>query len=348
MKKYHHLAQSERDRIQAMLEFGLKQKEMARVLERNEGAISREIARNRKRFRVKGGIRQGAYLSNAAQAKAMSRRRLAKFQWKKLNQNNELREYVSQRIERYWSPDGISGRMKLEKQPFYASKTALYQWFYSARGQMYCPYLYSQRYRPRKRKEKKAKKMLIPHRLGLELRPKTMEKEYRHYEADTMVSGRKTGSRAALSVLHERKAKYTDFERISSLKPKSHLLAQQKMTERVVEPKTLTMDNGLENRYHEQLNLSTFFCDPYSSWQKGRVENSIKQIRRFVPKGTDIARYSNGYLNKVKEILNNKPRKSLGYKTPLEVMIENDLLKTESFNLQNLQIKKPADIALRG
>jgi len=88
----------------------------------------------------------------------------------------------------------------------------------------------------------------------------------------------------------------------------------------------LTLDNGIENRFYEKLRISTFFCDPYSSWQKGGVENINGMIRRFIPKGSDISKYSDEFIRKVENILNNKPRKSLGYKTPKEVMLENGLL----------------------
>lgn len=111
---------------------------------------------------------------------------------------------------------------------------------------------------------------------------------------------------------------------------------------------SLTLDNGLENQWHERLGIPTFFCDPYSSWQKARIENTNKLIRWFIPKGTDINNYSKEYLEWVKHILNNKPRKSLGYKTPLEVMLENNLLKVDNQFLQSLQIKKPEAVALQG
>lgn len=343
MKNYTHIKKEERDEISILLKKGYSLRSIAQALDRNVSTFSRELKRNRKKLRKRGGT--GPYEPILAHRKAVLRKSLAKRRWKKINHNDRLREYVTTGLKRYWSPDEISGRMKWERQPFYVSKTAVYEWLYSSWGQYYCSYLYSQRYRPRKRRQKKLKRALIPNRRGIELRPGTIKGEYRHYEADTAVSGKKTGSKAALSVLHERRARYTDFERISSLKPGCHCQAQETMLARVTEPKTLTMDNGIENRDHEKLGLPIFFCDPYSAWQKGGVENSIKQIRRFIPKGTDISQYSDSYLNKVKEVLNNKPRKSLGYKTPMEVMLENNLLKIDVINLE---IKNSASVALRG
>ena len=92
---------------------------------------------------------------------------------------------------------------------------------------------------------------------------------------------------------------------------------------------SLTLDNGVENQYHEELGIPTYFCEPYSSWQKGGIENANGMIRRFIPKGMDLSKVSKKYLEIVLEIINNKPRKSLGYKTPNEVAIENNLLLEE-------------------
>jgi transposase, IS30 family len=85
----------------------------------------------------------------------------------------------------------------------------------------------------------------------------------------------------------------------------------------------MSFDNGIENTKHYELGISTYFCDPYSSWQKGGIENLNKMIRQYIPKGSDIAKYSHRDILKIQTILNNKPRKSLGYQTPLEVMLKN-------------------------
>ncbi|MDE1988781.1 MAG: IS30 family transposase, partial [Patescibacteria group bacterium] len=88
---------------------------------------------------------------------------------------------------------------------------------------------------------------------------------------------------------------------------------------------SFTFDNGIETIKYEELNIETYFCDPYSSWQKGGIENANKMIRVFIPKGSDIGNYSVKYVRMVERILNDKPRKILGYKKPIEVMRENNL-----------------------
>jgi len=81
----------------------------------------------------------------------------------------------------------------------------------------------------------------------------------------------------------------------------------------------LTYDNGIENKYHQKLEIPSYFCDPYSSWQKGGVENANKMIRRYIPKKTNLAKISQEYIDEIVSKINNKPRKILGYRSSLEV-----------------------------
>jgi IS30 family transposase len=330
-KKYEHLNQAKRDRLQAMLGNGLKQNKIAEILKVDPATVSREIARNRKRARRKGGRILGVYESEAAEHKAQVRREKSKYQCMKIEKNNELRGYIIDKLKQYWNPDEIAGRMRDDNELFYASKSGIYKWLRSGYGQYYCRYLYTGRYSPRKQRKNKTKRTMIPNRIGLELRPlgATNRTRYGHYEGDTMVSAKETKSKAALSVSYERKAKYIDARKIKNMKPQSHNQALINMlkNKKVL---SLTQDNGIENTRHQELGLPTYFCDPYSSWQKGGVENAIRMIRRFIPKGSDMNDYSDEYVNMVVTILNNKPRKSLSYKTPNEVMMKNNLFKNTS------------------
>jgi IS30 family transposase len=333
-KNYGHFTQYERDRLQAMLDCGHKQKKIAEVLNKDPGSISREIKRNRKRRHKNGRTYYGHYRATIAGNKSYVRRKYSKYQGKKINENDELKKYIISGLEQFWNPDEISGEMKTKHLSFYASKTAIYEWLYSEWGQRYCRYLPSKQYAPKKRREKpKIKKQIIPNRTGIEMRPMEINDNsvYGHCEADTIVSGKKTGSKAALTVVRQRKGQYLGLRKIPSMKPKvfKKSILDIKKTQIAL---SFTMDNGLENREHEQFGVPTYFCDAYSSWQKGRVENINRMIRRFFPKGCDINDYSDEYVRMVEDILNNKPRKSLGYKTPREIMLENNLLikKTEA------------------
>lgn len=336
-KKYAHFDQVKRDRLQALLESGCQQKVMAKILGVNQSTISREISRNRKKKRQKGGVKIGPYEASIAEHKALVRREASKYQGMKIEEDNQLQKYVIEKLKARWNPDEISGRMKKERKPFYASKTAIYDWLRSSYGQSYCVYLYSRRY-GKKKQGRKTERTLIPNRIGLEKRPLGAEhrSRYGHWEGDTMVSAKTKRSKAALSVIYERKAKYVEAEKIKNLRPDSHNQALNSMLQDK-KRLSLTQDNGIENIRHEKLGIKTFFCDPYSSWQKGGVENAIKMIRNFIPKGSDVNDYPEEYVKMVITILNNKPRKSLGYKTAYEVMREKNLFK--NINSENYALE---------
>ena len=223
--------------------------------------------------------------------------------------------------------------MREQKLGFYASKRAIYEYLYSPYGQRFCKYLRSRRYSKHKKKGKKKKKHLIPNKTSIHKRPKriTNKREYGHYEGDTVVSGKSTGSTTSLVTIYERKAMYTDAKKIKSLSPTYYNPGVKHVFKKLNKSKSWTLDNGIENvKYEEleqQLHIKTYFCDPYSSWQKPGIENANKLIRRFIPKGADISLYSDAFIRKEIQKLNDTPRKALGWKTPNEVMAQHNLLK---------------------
>ena len=90
---------------------------------------------------------------------------------------------------------------------------------------------------------------------------------------------------------------------------------------------SITFDNGIENIYHQDIGIPTFFCDPYSSWQKGTVEHVNKMIRRYIPKGTDLATVTQSDLDAIAARINKKPRKILGYKSAEEVALAAGVIR---------------------
>lgn len=342
-RSYEQLTQEKRDRLQALRDEGVKQCEIAKIIKVDPSTISREIKRNRRRYRGKKNIQNktARYEADMANHKAYVRRKYAKYQGKAINENEDLRKYIVKKLKKHWNPDEISGRMRRDKSPFYASKTAIYEWLRTAFGDRYCLYLYSKHHYVKRRKGKASKRQMIPRRIGIEERPlgATNRTRYGHFEGDTMVSGKKTGSKTALAVVYERKAKYLDARKIASLAPKRFSASVNEMIADK-RAKTISLDNGIENREHEAIIVPGFFCDPYSSWQKGGIENGIKMIRRFIPKGVDLTGYSDDDVRRIIGLLNGKPRRSLGYAMPKEVMVENNLFKNKKSPL--------GEIALRG
>lgn len=340
---YHQLTQEQRDRLQALRSNGVKQNTIAKVLRVDPSTISREIKRNRRKYRTKKNIKNknARYEADVAGHKAYVRRKYAKYQGKAINENQDMNAYIIRKLKQHWNPDEISGRMKRGHKPFYASKTAIYEWLRTSLGDRYCHYLYSQRHYVKKRKASRLKKTMIPHRISIEHRPPgaTNRSRYGHFEGDTMVSGKKTGSTTALAVVYERKAKYLDARKLSSLAPRKFTGMVNEMM-RDKRAKSISLDNGIENREHEAIIIPAYFCNPYHSWEKGGVENGIKMIRRFIPKGVDLNEYTDDDVQWVIGILNAKPRKSLHYATPYEIMVEKHLFTNK---------KSPSgEIALRG
>lgn len=320
MKKKPKLKKSERHEIEILLRKGYSLRSIARTLNRSPNTISYEIAAN-------GGTK--GYRADYANQYARTRAKDKRWQWSKIQESPQLRTYIIAGLESHWNPDEISGSMRRERQPFYASKTAIYEWLRSVHGIRYCPLLYSGRYYRKKRKPKTAR-VMIPDRVSIHERflGADHRTRYGHWEGDTIVSGKNTGSTAAISVAYERKARLVLARRIWNLKPESHTAALQGM---LTNKKALSMtqDNGGENRNHRQLGIPTFFCDSYSSWQKGGVEHANKMIRRYVPKGVDLATVSQNYLDQIVSVINRKPRKSLRYRTALEVARHAGIIKQE-------------------
>lgn len=320
MKKYKELTQIDRYEIAVLRNKNYSMREIARQLNRSVSTISSELKNNKT---------NGKYEAKKANTKSRFRKRMRKYQSRKIDKDFELQKYIIKKLKLELSPDEISGLMKKNKKEFYASKTNIYGWLRTSSGQRYCKYLYSKRYEKKKR-IKKTKRVMIPNRVSIWNRFKgaTNRTRYGHWEVDAVVSPK--GKRGYLSVIQERKTKLVKIFKCNSMSPKEHIKKHKKV---VSDFKVLSMtfDNGIENKYHEELNIPTFFCDPYSSWQKGGVENANKMIRKYIPKWTDISKIPVEYIKWVEYIINSKPRKLLNYKTALEMAEESGIIKSEVF-----------------
>ena len=302
--------------IKILLDKRYSLRAISRSMERGHNTVSYEVNTN-------GGI--FGYNPYNADIYARTRKKDTRREWSKIEHNREMRTYIIQSLEKHWNPDEISGRMKREKKPWYASKTAIYDWLQSVYGQQFCVHLYSGRYH-KKKHAKKTERVMIPERVGIEKRSLGADNRtrYGHWEDDTIVS--RKGCSGGLSVGCERKTRLVAATKVDSMKTDEHMYAVQQRTDLY---KTLshTMDNGIENKHHKNLSVPTFFCDPYSSWQKGSVENANKMIRRYFPKGTNFRTVSQKRVDEVISLINNKPRRILGYETSLEVSRDCGIIK---------------------
>ncbi len=177
---------------------------------------------------------------------------------------------------------------------------------------------------------------MIPNRVDISRRFKGAENRtrYGHWEKDAVVS--RQGISASLAVAEERKSRLLTARKVANMSPVAHEIATQKMLQ---EKKTIsiTRDNGIENAHHGETPIPSFFCEPYSSWQKGSIENSNKLIRIFFPKGTDFRFVTQEQVDRAVNLINEKPRRILGYRTAFEVALAAGIItsiKSESVLIQ--------------
>lgn len=313
-RHFRHLDQFDRDRIEALKNAGHKQEEIAKILDFDASAISREI-RKRKR-------KNGVYSAKTAQHKAQQKRSESKHRGMKIETYPELREQIIRQLKDHRSPDEIAGRMKRRKQKIRVGANAIYKWLYSVWGQAYCHLLCTKHYHARKQK-KKTKREMIPNRIPLEKRPK----KGIHAEGDLFVSPIKSGSQNSGAIFCVPVSKLLAGTMIENKKPATMTVAIKSMTQDL-NIDDLTLDNGIENKDHEQFGLPAYFCDAHHPWQKPHVENGIGLLRRwFIPKKTDLKNVSEEQFQEYLHILNGKWRKSLGYRSAYEVSLKRGIIQ---------------------
>jgi len=271
----------------------------------------------------------------AAGAEAIRQQRIARNRGRRIDRHELLQAYIRKKLtEEYWSPMDIAGRLKeceealLHTNGVTVSHESIYQWIYEGNGQLgglYQYLHYKQRKRKPQYKRKQQKTPKMQGRTSIHDRPGIVEerKRFGDWESDTMVFSKQ---QKCFSVQYERKSKLV---RISKLLNRSAKETKEAITASIESLSqglfhTITFDNGGEGADHmdiaKQYNIDTFFCDPYSSWQKGGVENMNKWIRRFFPRKINMDQVTDDEVHTIQEILNNKPRKSLGFKTPNEIL----------------------------
>jgi len=317
-KKYSHLCLAEREEIAINLEKGLKQCEIARLLNRNPGTISRELKRNSPL------INNVRYRANRAQLKSDDRKNQC-HKRKRIPQKN-LRRYISKWLRYGYSPEIIAHEATLKNERWKINYETIYQWIYSERQDL-IPYLTQSHKKRRKRGAGKNKRCpKIPNRTIIDKRPDYINLRSRigHWEIDTAISRQ---SKAAIMVLVERRTRYLIVKKLDAKTAYNMHIATLKSLKNFSQKlrQSLTYDNGTENALHEltnkMLGSKSYFCNPYHSWEKGTVENVIGILRRYFPKKTDWKKISQWDLNKVVRFYNNRPMKVLGFKTPFQVFV---------------------------
>lgn len=327
MKKTNKkLTAKERDMIAIWKAERKSIRSIARRLKRSASTISDEIKRN---------LYEGKYyIANYAQRMTEERR-------SKANRKNPLKErkvihYVEDRLRDGWAPELIEGRLKLlhpEDRSWWISHEAIYQYIYRKENQELGLWEYLPRGHKRRRKKRgrKVHSEKIKSRISIHKRGKLANerRSFGHWEGDT-IEGK--GHRSGVHTEVERKTRYLVAKKVKRIDSKEAITKQKRIFRHLPEKarKSTTLDNGRENHRHmelvKELNMKTYFCDPYSSWQKGTNEWHNGLLRRYFPKGTDFDEITEEDIELAVNEINNRPRKVLGFMTPNELFRYN-LLK---------------------
>ena len=314
---YKHLTQMERYYIwhrSANLFESVEQ--IAAGLNRHKSTIYNELQRN------KGKDNQ--YAPDVAQVKADTRRIGAKSGTKFAKFTPKVCTYLIDKLNKTWSPEQISGRM-IKDIKVKISHKSIYQYIWLDKligGSMYKKLPH----RGKRYKYGNPIKVRILNRVDISKRPKVVEKKTRigDFEGDTIV-GVRGGSKNCLLTLADRKSKFCFIRRTLDKSAKSIQNAMESVYDDTIVPfKTITYDNGTEFCNHQEIaagiGCSIYFARPYRSCDRGLNEHTNGLIRYFFPKKTDFAKITDEQIVFVQDLLNNRPRKSLGYFTPNEIM----------------------------
>ena len=320
MSKGKEITFYERERIEAYLRMKKRKIWIAKKLNRDYSIIKREIKRN-----------SGKVLPySATNAQHYAERRKKNTNKKKLEkpENKKLKEYVEEKIGEGWSPEQIDGVLKGQSpdeikkcRDKTISYESIYDYIYNGEGRHAGLYqkLRRKQSKRQRRFSRKQRHWTLKNRISIHKRDEIINERKRigDWETDSVIF---TG-KSILSVQGERKSRLC---RIHKCADKSALASEKGLRDSIDSlPNlwlTITRDNGTENVLHHKTKVPSYFCDPYSSWQKGSVENLNGLIREYLPKKSNLDLISDEEIYLIQEKLNNRPRKCLNYLTPNEVI----------------------------
>ena len=298
------LSLTEREAISRGLARGASLRQISRQLRRAPSTVSREVRRH-------GGRRR--YRAAAADATAWARGRRPKRC--RLATYPALRDAVATKLAHAWSPQQIAGWLRRaypdDPRMHVSHETIYLSLFVQSRGVL-----------------KKAPKSggYIVGAVSIRERPATVEDRAvpGHWEGDLLVGARQS----YVATLVERRSRYVCLVRVAGRETRTVVQALTEHVRRLPDGlmATLTWDRGLELAAHRTFSIATgvqvYFCDPYSPWQRGTNENTNGLLRQYLPKGTNLARYTQPQLDAIARELNTRPRKTLGYRTPADILAE--------------------------
>ncbi len=324
-KNYFQLTLAQRYQIEGLKKVGLKQCEIAKAIGVNNSTISRELKRNV----PKRGTGAKLYVAQKAQAKTDNRHKIKP---KQILFTTSLKEVVHKKMTiENWSPELISAQWKKENKQGVSHET-IYKFLWQTKfgnkkkDEKFKPLYKFLKHgkRRRKRGNYKDSRGMIPNRISIEKRSVIVERRKRlgDMEVDLIIG---KNHKSGLLVTLDRATMITTIDKITSKKPthiKRLILKRMKHNKHL---KTMTFDNdqafSLHQEIAKELNIKTFFTRPYTSQDKGSIENRNGVIRRFYPKKTDFNNVTNSDIKKVETMINNRPVRKFNYQTPNEVYL---------------------------
>jgi len=309
---YRRVTSEDRLRIKDGLDAGLTKSEIADKLGFHRSTVGREVSRNT------GGR---GYRPKQAQKFADERERPKHGPYR---MNPVMMTQIIERLELKWSPEQIFNRLRLEGEEMVSPET-IYKFIAEDRqngGDLWRNLRRFKRFR-KKRFPSEDRRGKIQNARPLSQRPQSAEKRCTvgHWERDLMVG---KNHKSAVLVVTDRKSRFNKFRKLDGKRAKK-VTKETAIALKGLPLKSMSNDRGQEfsdhQNYEKKLKVKVYFCDPYSSYQRGTNENRIGILRQYLPKKTDLTSLSNKDLKKVEFEINNRPMKILDWMTPYEVMM---------------------------
>jgi len=323
-----HLSSGEREEISRCLAAGASVRCIARQLGRSPSTISREIARNGGPEGYRAAVAEKRAWAQASRPKPCL-----------LSVNARLRQLVSQKLRQDWSPQQVAGWLKDEyhhEPAMQVSHETIYRsLFLQARGALKKELVAHLRSGRTMRRGKPGSDKGHGHGQivgAVSIRERPAEAEDRaipgHWEGD-LIAGT---NNSFIATLVERRSRFVMLVRVASKDSETVVSALTRQVQKLPEGlmQTLTWDRGTELARHKDFTVDTdvqvYFCDPRSPWQRGSNENTNGLLRQYLPKGTDLSKWTQPQLDAIALKLNTRPRMTLGFKTPGATLRQGMLL----------------------
>jgi IS30 family transposase len=318
MNDYTHLSMKERCLLTTYLSMKVSISIIAKKMCRHRSTLYLELSRN---------TSHGHYLPGLADARAKERHPKSA---NKLEEHEELNLFVLEGLKKGWSPEQISGRMKMEQNIFYACPESIYRYIYRNKMLGLYKYLFSRKSKRRARFTRNFRQkrlQIIERNICHRAEEVNKRNQIGHWAGDTIRF--QHSQKTCVTTLVERKSRYVCLRKNEDKKSKTVIGHIYQAINSV--PKkmwsSLTFDQGIEfmdfRTIERQTKCKIFFCDPHSPWQRGSNENMNGRLRRYLPKNFNIDIIDQDYLNKIAHLANHTPRKCLSYCTPNEVVLQH-------------------------